>query len=97
MNLLNQLTIKTSALSDEELMSVSVTQYEATEALLGGLSAMGSLMFHAGNDPLYAEAKDDMKKIGYSLSVTAEILQALNLNSANAEYALRKPAGANHE
>ena len=96
MSLFDQLRMNLDGMNRDELMTVSTIQHESVEGLLGGLSAVGNLMFFAANNPEYTEAKDDMKKLGYSLIVTAEILQALSYNEAEASYLAAKQ-GANHE
>lgn len=89
MSLLDQLTIDNlSSLDDNDLRSISSVQNEAANALLDGISAIGNLAYWAAHNPDYTEAKNDLQKLGYSLTFTAEILKALNLNSACADSAL---------
>lgn len=89
MSLLDQLTIDNlSSLDGKDLMAISSVQGEAADALLDGISAIGNLAFWAATNPEYGEAKSDLQKLGYSLTFTAEILKALNLNSACADSAL---------
>lgn len=90
MSLFDQLRMNLGGMNRDELTTISTIQHEAVDALLDGLVAVGNLMFHAAENPTYIDDKGDMKKLGYSLTVTAEILRALSYNEAEASYLAAK-------